>query len=131
MRRKPGDKSEMVIINIDKKFIFIIVLVSIISIIITLITYQSSLYIFKTFQKPPTVRGLLWEKLPYFKSMWLTEICLALSFLFMIYHGIKKDIYIIPYYMSLIFMLGYTYFFQKLKNQFLIMITRGIENIFI
>mgnify|MGYP001571338215 CR=1 FL=1 len=57
----------------------------------------SSTYIKENFANPPIVKDLLWEILPNIPIMWLSELFLLASVLYLIIWALKKDINYIPY----------------------------------
>jgi len=75
----------------NKKF-FKLIPVSIFLIVFSVATtYLASFYIHKTFTVPPVVRDLLWEKLPYLNIMWLSEIFMISSVIFVLIWSFKKN----------------------------------------
>ena len=60
-------------------------------------TYLASYYIHKTFNIPPVVKDLLWEKLPYFNVLWLSEVFLIISVICLLVWAFKKDVNYIYY----------------------------------
>jgi len=66
--------------RITKKFLVMLSLSLILSLIATWITYIASLYIHKVFVKPPIVKDLGWIIMPYFpKLMIVSESFMVLS----------------------------------------------------
>jgi len=86
----------------NKKFIGLLIFSILLTVLATLITYLASYYIHYTFNIPPVVKDLLWEKLPYYNVLWLSELCLVFSGIFMIYWAIKNDKFTIPYAIAII-----------------------------
>lgn len=86
----------------DKKFIKLIFTSILFLLIAITTTYLASYYIEKTFIEVPIVRDLLWEKLPYFDWMWLSEGFLILSVFLGVLEGFKQNKNLIPYALILI-----------------------------
>lgn len=81
----------------EKRFLALLFISLFISVLALAVTYLASWYIHETFQQPPVVRDLIWEKLPYLNVLWLSEIFLMLSIVFMICWAFKNNKYLLPY----------------------------------
>jgi hypothetical protein len=77
-----------------KQLLFIAILFGISAI---LTTYIASYYIHTTFSFPPVVKDLLWEKLPYLPVLWMSELFLVTSTVFLFFWALKNDKFMIPY----------------------------------
>lgn len=73
-----------------KKFIVLAVITILLAVTATLATRYASSYIYENFGEPPVIKDLLWSKLPHLKVMWLSEIFLVLSVVYMIIYGLFK-----------------------------------------
>jgi len=85
-----------------KKFIFLLSISIFIMIISIILTYSSSIYIYKNFGNPPIVKDWMWEKLPYLKIFWLTEVLIIASIILGFIFAFKNNLFLIPYAIILI-----------------------------
>jgi len=84
--------------NFVKRRFSILLVISLILVYIAVqTTYLASKYIAKHFQSPPIVRDLIWEKLPYLPILWLSEILMILSIIYMVVWAVQHDLFSLPY----------------------------------
>ncbi len=85
-----------------KRFIRDVLIVVLIYAFVLVLNYFTSLFIQKKFQSPPIVRDWMWELLPYVKIVWLSELAIIASVIFVLFWAVKKDWDYIPYIFFLI-----------------------------
>jgi hypothetical protein len=86
----------------DKKFRKKMYIALFFYLLAVLLPSLTSSFIQKKFHEPPVVRDLLWEILPNIKVIWLSEIFLIASLIFVFIWALKKDKNYIPYTILLI-----------------------------
>ncbi len=82
---------------IEKRFLILMGITIVCSLISTKITYIASKYIHSTFNIPPVVKDLIWEHLPYLPILWVSEVLMLLSALYLLIWSFKKNKYYLPY----------------------------------
>jgi len=95
----------------EKRFIILMIFSLSLSLVATAVTYLASWYIHETFDIPPVVKDLIWQKLPYFPLLWLAEVFMLLSLGYMLVWAFKRNKYYLPY---AIFLFSSFHFFRAI-----------------
>jgi len=81
----------------DKKFQVRAAFVIFMYFVVILLNYLASQYIKNTFVHPAIVKDLLWNNLPDLPILWISEVVIAITIIWMFVYAFKNDKFYFPY----------------------------------
>lgn len=81
----------------NKRFIKLLLFSILIIVLAFFISFVAGQYIKTNFPNRPVAEDLLWRFLPYYPIIGVAEILIVICCVYLVYYGIKRDRFLIPY----------------------------------